>query len=65
MSVKFLNIGQTQKMIVIFFWFKRVLDRGPELRESKLTVLCPLIIITLISYIIIYLIINYGEPSQL
>jgi hypothetical protein len=22
-----------------FFWFKRVLDRGPEHRESKMTVL--------------------------
>ncbi len=30
-----------------------------------MTVLCPLIIIILISYIIIYyIIINYGEPSQ-
>jgi hypothetical protein len=37
-----------------FFWFKQVLDRGPEQRESKLTVLCPLIIIILISYINIY-----------
>jgi hypothetical protein len=41
----------------MFFWFKRVLDRGPEQRESKMTVLCPLIIIILISYIIIYYII--------
>jgi hypothetical protein len=49
---------------VVFFWFKRVLDWGPEQRESKMTVLCPLIITILISYIIIYYIINYGEPSQ-
>jgi hypothetical protein len=48
-----------------YFWFKRVLDRGPEQRESKLTVLCLLIIIILISYIVIYyIIINYGELSQ-
>ncbi len=40
-----------------FFWFKRVLDWGPEQRGSKLTVLCPLIIIILISYIIIHYII--------
>ncbi len=40
-----------------FFWFKQVLDRGPEQRESKLTVLCQLIIIILISYIFIYYII--------
>jgi hypothetical protein len=40
-----------------FFWFKQVLDRGPEQRESKLTVLCLLIIIKLISYITIYYII--------
>ncbi len=49
----------------VFFWFKRVLDRAPEQRESKLTVLCPLIFILLISYIIMYyFIINYGEPSK-
>ncbi len=40
-----------------FFWLKRVLDWGPEHRESKMTVLCPLIIIILTSYIIIYYII--------
>jgi hypothetical protein len=39
---------------VVFFWFKRVLDRAPEQRESKLTVLCLLILIILISYIIMY-----------
>ncbi len=33
----------------IFFWLKRVLDRGPEHRESKMTVLCPLIILIWIS----------------
>ncbi len=43
--------------IYIFFWFKQVLDQGPEQRESKLTILCPLIIAILISYIIIYYII--------
>ncbi len=40
-----------------FFWFKWVLDQGPEQRESKLTVLCPLIIMILIGKIIIYYII--------
>ncbi len=35
--------------IFTFFWFKRVLDQGSEQKESKLTVLCPLIIIILIS----------------
>ncbi len=40
-----------------FFLFKRVLDRGPEQRESKLTVLCPLIYTVLVSYIMIYYII--------
>ncbi len=53
----------------MFFGFKRVLDRGPEQRESKLTVLCPLIIMILISYIIIlYIIIILlfmeNHPSQ-
>ncbi len=58
-------------IIIFIFGFKRVLDWGPEQRESKLIVLSPLIIIILISYIIIYyiiiklIIINYGEPSQL
>ncbi len=32
-----------------FFWFKWVLDRGPEQRESKMTVLCLLITIILIN----------------
>jgi hypothetical protein len=32
-----------------FFWLKRVLDRGPKYRESKMTVLCQLIIIILVS----------------
>ncbi len=40
--------------IILFFWFKRVPDWGPEQRESNLTVLCLLIIKILISYIIIY-----------
>ncbi len=35
--------------VMFFFWLKRVLDQGPEQRESKMTVLCPLIIIILIS----------------
>ncbi len=49
-----------------FFWFKQIPDQGPEQRESNLIGLCPLIIIILITYIIIYYyeIINYGEPSQ-
>jgi hypothetical protein len=40
-----------------FVWFKRVLDQSSEQRESKLTVLCPPIIIILISYIV--LLVNY------
>jgi hypothetical protein len=32
-----------------YFLFKWVLDRGPEQSESKMTVLCPPIIIILIS----------------
>ncbi len=55
---------QKRGHICHFFLFKRVLDQGPERRESKLTVLCPLIIIILNSYTIVYYIINYGEPSQ-
>ncbi len=51
------------------FWFMRVLDRGPEQRESILTVLCPLIIIIFINYIIIFyiiikLLIMENHPSQ-
>ncbi len=59
-----------QKVIkTVFFLFKRVLNQGPEWKESKLTVLCPLIIIILISYIIIYyiiikLLIMENHPSQ-
>jgi hypothetical protein len=50
------------------YWFKRVLHRGPEQRESKLTVLCLLIIVILISYIILYyiiikLLITENHPS--
>ncbi len=45
-------------IIIIFFWFKQVADRGPEQREPDMTVLCLLIIIILISYIIIKLL-NY------
>ncbi len=38
--------GQILKIVLIifnacFFWLKRVLERGPEQRESKMTVLCP------------------------
>ena len=44
-------------LINVFFLFKLVLDRGREQRESKLTVLCLLVIIILISYIIKYYII--------
>jgi hypothetical protein len=59
--IKYFRINSAQ-----FYWLMRVPDRGPEQRESNLTVLCPLIIIILISYIILYYdkIINYGEPSQ-
>jgi hypothetical protein len=61
------QIKGNNNFVKVFLWFKPVPDLGPEQRESKLTVLCPLIIIILISYIIIYFhqIINYGEPSQL
>jgi hypothetical protein len=45
-------------------FFKRVLDRGPEQRESKLIVLRQLIIIKLISYIIIKLLIMANHPSR-
>jgi hypothetical protein len=38
-----------QKFQFFFFWFKRVLDQGPEHRESKMTVLWLPIIIILIS----------------
>ncbi len=58
------NVLKPLSSWLIFFWFKQVLDQGPEQRESKMTVLCLLIIIILISYIIVYYIINYGEPSQ-
>ncbi len=62
----YLNMGNSSKHV--FFWFKRVLSRGPEQRESKLTVLCPLIIIILISYIIYYIIIKLlimeNHPSR-
>ncbi len=44
-------------MVKNIVWFKRVLDRRPEQRESKMTVLCPLITKILISYIITYYII--------
>ncbi len=37
---------------------KQVLERGPEQRESKMTVLCLLITTILISYIIYYIIIE-------
>jgi hypothetical protein len=52
----------------VFFLFLRVLDRGPEQRESKLTVLCLLIIIILtgfiiIFYVIIKLLIMENHPS--
>ncbi len=54
---------------LVLFWLKWVLDRGPEHRESKMTVLCQLIIIILISsiviyYIIIKLLIMENHPSQ-
>ncbi len=53
----------------LVFWFKRILDRGPEQRESKLTVLCQVIIIILISYVILYyfiikLLIMQSHPSR-
>ncbi len=46
------------------FWFKRVLDWGPEQRESNKTVLYPQIIIILISYIIIQLLIMENRQSR-
>ncbi len=36
LSVVLLSVMES---FVEFFWFKRVLDRGPEQRESKMTVL--------------------------
>ncbi len=52
-----------------FYLFKWGLGRGPEQRESKMTVLCLLINIILICYIIIYyiiikLLIMENHPSQ-
>ncbi len=38
-----------QVIEIQFFWFKQVLDQGPEHRESKMTVLCPLTTIIQIS----------------
>ncbi len=56
---------KTSYAFIVFFWFKRVLDWGPEQRESNLTVLSPLIIIILISYItIIKLLIMENHPSR-
>ncbi len=60
--------GQLTSNLIVL-WFKRFLDRGPEQRESKLTVLCLLIIIVLISdiiiyYIIIKLLIIENHPSR-
>ncbi len=47
---KQVECAETQHKIAnVFFWLKQVLDRGPEHRESKMTVLCPLIIIILSS----------------
>jgi hypothetical protein len=54
------NIGYTYGLI--YFWFKRVPDQGPEQRESNLTVLCPLIIIY---YIIINLYIMQWNSASL
>jgi hypothetical protein len=53
----------------VFWGLKRVLDRGQEQRESKMTALYPLIITILISsiiicYIIIKLLIMENRPSQ-
>jgi hypothetical protein len=47
-----------------FFWFERVMDRGPEQRESNKTVLYLQIIKILISYIIIQLLIMKNHPSR-
>ncbi len=59
-----INLVRYSQNVFFFFWFKRVLDCGPEQRESKLTVLCLLIIIILISYIIIELLTMENHPSQ-
>jgi hypothetical protein len=61
-SVSFMTTAELKMESLVqcyltFFWLKLVLDSGPEQRESKMTVLCPLIIIILISLIIIYYII--------
>ncbi len=50
-------------MITVFL-VKRVLDRGPERKESNETVLGLVIIIILISYIIFILLIMENHPSR-
>jgi hypothetical protein len=66
----FLSWNLTKQIsLFFFFWLMWVLDRGPEWRESNLTVLCLLIFIILISYIIIFytifkLSIMENHPSQ-
>jgi hypothetical protein len=57
-----------KEIAIVIFLVEQVLGRGPEQRESKETVLCPLVIIILISYIIIYhiiikLLIMENHPS--
>jgi hypothetical protein len=56
-------------LFLLFFLFKWVLHGGQEQRESKLTVLCLLIIMILINYTIVYyivikLLIMEYHPSQ-
>ncbi len=48
------RLGQPIDNVFFLFCFKWFLDQGPEQRVSKMTVLCPLITILLISYIIYY-----------
>ncbi len=55
------SLHRGQDLGTIFFLFKRVLDRGPEQRESKMTVLCLLISIYL--YIIVKSLIMEKHPS--
>ncbi len=57
------RINLVSKMF-LFFLVKRVPGRGPEQRKFGKTVLYPLIIIILISYIIIKLLINENHPSR-
>ncbi len=55
---------QTSLQFLFVFLVNRAPGRGPEQREPNKAVLCPLIIIILISYIIIKLLIMENHPSR-